>query len=204
METVLPAGLAIYNAGDFHEAHDAWEDHWLDLETGTDDERFLHGLIQFTAAVHHATQRNWAGATGLAESAGDYLAALPDSYRGVDVAAVRTHLAALAADPERIERAPAPKLTYDGEPIALATLDFESTAVAAAVYAEADRFEESVVDRAVEYARSDLDDGEPSSPFVTLVTDFVREPAHRGIVFQRLSEHVARRQRRESDVDGLF
>ncbi|WP_336000522.1 DUF309 domain-containing protein [Halorientalis halophila] len=204
METVLRAGLAIYNAGDYHEAHDAWEDRWLDLESGTDDERFLHGLIQFTAAVHHATQRNWAGATGLAESAQEYLADLPDRYRGVDVTAVRAHLAALAADPERIERALAPKLAYDGEPIALSDLDFESTAVAAAVYAEAGPFEESVVDRAVEYARSDLDADQPSSPFVTFVTDFVRDPAHRGIVYQRLSEHVDRRQRRESDVDGLF
>ncbi|MFB6301121.1 MAG: DUF309 domain-containing protein, partial [Halobacteriales archaeon] len=52
MDAHLRAGIAIYNAGGYHAAHDAWEDHWLDLESGTDDERFLHGLIQFTAAVH--------------------------------------------------------------------------------------------------------------------------------------------------------
>jgi predicted metal-dependent hydrolase len=73
MESHLRAGVAVYNAGQYHAAHDAWEDHWLDLEQGTDDEQFLHGLIQFTAAVHHARTRNWSGATGLASSARDYL-----------------------------------------------------------------------------------------------------------------------------------
>ncbi|NIS31883.1 MAG: DUF309 domain-containing protein, partial [Actinobacteria bacterium] len=59
MDAHLRAGIAIYNAGGYHAAHDAWEDHWLELEAGTDDERFLHGLIQFTAAVHHAQGANW-------------------------------------------------------------------------------------------------------------------------------------------------
>ena len=69
MREHLRAGIAVYNAGEYHAAHDAWEDYWLDLERGTDDERLLHGLIQFTAAVHHAEERNWEGAVGLAESA---------------------------------------------------------------------------------------------------------------------------------------
>jgi len=204
METALRAGIAIYNAGDYHEAHDAWEDHWLALPEGTDDERFLHGLIQFTAAVHHATARNWAGATGLADSASDYLDDLPSEYRGVDVAAVRASLAALAADPERIERAPPLELTHEGEPVTPDDLDFEACATAAAVYADDGPFDEAVVERGIEYARDDLADGEATSPFVTFVMDFARDGATRGIVYQRLSERVDRRQRRESDVDGLF
>ena len=77
MEAALRAGVAIYNAGEFHAAHDAWEAEWLGLDDGTDDERLLHGLIQFTAVVHHARERNWSGAVGLAESAGEYLADHP-------------------------------------------------------------------------------------------------------------------------------
>ncbi|PSP60265.1 DUF309 domain-containing protein, partial [Halobacteriales archaeon QH_7_66_37] len=37
-----------------------------------------------------------------------------------------------------------------------------------------------------------------------LVFDFLRQPDDRGIVFQRLSEHVDRRADREADVEGLF
>ncbi|MFC6725607.1 DUF309 domain-containing protein, partial [Halobium palmae] len=41
MDDALRAGVAIYNAGDYHAAHDAWEDVWLDLPEGTDDGRAL-------------------------------------------------------------------------------------------------------------------------------------------------------------------
>jgi predicted metal-dependent hydrolase len=203
MDAQLRAGVAVYNAGHHHAAHDAWEQRWLDLEEG-DDERFLHGLIQFTAAVYHARERNWSGAVGLADSAGDYLADLPADYRGVNVGRVREYLAALAQDPERIERAPAPALTYGGEALGLADLEFEATAVAAEVLAEDLGYDEDAVERAVEYARADLEAGEEGSRFVTFLLDFVRDPDSRAIVAQRLSEHVDRREGRESDVDGLF
>ncbi len=65
----LRAGVAIYNAGAYRAAHGAWESKWLSLDRGGDDERFLHGLIQFTAAVHHARDGNDSGAVGLARSA---------------------------------------------------------------------------------------------------------------------------------------
>ncbi|WP_247006116.1 DUF309 domain-containing protein [Halorientalis litorea] len=204
MESSLRAGLAVYNAGDYHEAHDAWEDHWLDLPEGTDDERFLHGLIQFTAAVHHAHERQWGGATGLADSAREYLDGLGPTHRGVALAPVREFLTALAADPELVERRHPPTLTHGGEPPTLSTLDFPAAAVAAAVYAEAGPYDEAVLEQAIEYARADLDAGEETSDFVTFVLDFARDAEHRGIVLQRLGEHVDRRARRDADVDGLF
>ncbi|QLH75839.1 DUF309 domain-containing protein [Halosimplex rubrum] len=203
MDAQLRAGVAVYNAGRYHAAHDAWEERWLALDDG-DDERLLHGLIQFTAAVHHARNRNWSGATGLADSAGDYLADLPADYRGVNVGRVREYLVALGRDPERIERAPAPALTHEGEALALADLDFESSAVAAEVLAEELGYDEGVIEQAVEYARADLEAGDEGSQFVTFVLDFVRDPDSRAIVAQRLAEHVDRREHRKSDVDGLF
>ncbi len=204
MDAHLRAGIAIYNAGGYHAAHDAWEDHWLDLDSGTADERFLHGLIQCTAAVHHARHHNWSGATGLAESAGAYLDGLDGGYRGVNLDAVRSYLATLVADPEVIERARPVPLTYEGERLRPPDLDFEATAVAATILAEEQGYDEEAVGHAATYARSDLADGQAESPFVTLLFDFVRDPESRGIIAQRLGEHVDRRRHREADVEGLF
>jgi len=209
MEACLRAGIAVFNAGGYHTAHDCWEEFWLDLESGSDDERFLHGLIQYTAAVHHARNRNWGGATGLAESAGEYLAALPAEYRGVDVAAVRSSLGALRNDPEIIERRRPLKLTHNGAIIGLSDLGLEPTAVAAEALAEG-RGEEQLLERAIEFARADTDGtaepdrGETDNRILALVFDYVREPARRDIITQRLKQHCDRRQAKADDVSGLF
>jgi hypothetical protein len=204
MRPHLRAGAAIFNAGRYHAAHDAWEDHWLDLASGTPDERLLHGLIQYTAAVHHAAGGNWSGATGLAEGARGYLEGLDDTYRGVNVGQIRDYLDTLAADPEVVERGPPHPITHEGNAVAPADLALEPTTVAAAVIAEEDGYDETVIERASGFAQADVADDLAESPFVTLLFDFVREPSDRGIIFQRLSEHVQRRVTRESDVDGLF
>lgn len=203
MDAHLRAGIAIYNAGEFHAAHDAWEEPWLDLERGTPDERFLHGLIQFTAAIHHATRGNEEGATGLAASGREYLDGL-DGHRAVNVATVRDFLARLAADPALLERASPPDLTLDGRALSLDELEFEAGAIAAAVLAEEHGYDETLLERAVEYARRDLYRGEETSPFVTLVLDFARDSDRRAIVFDRLGDHLSRRDARAADLDRLF
>jgi len=203
MEERLRAGIAVYNAGEHHAAHDAWEARWLDLPEGSDDERFLHGLIQFTAAVYHARNRNWSGATGLATSAVEYLAPLPDDYREVNVGAARRYLRALAADPEVIERARPLALTHRGEALALDDLAVAEIGVAAAVFADEGGYDESVVADAARYAREESESGE-GARYVALVTDFATDPDRRDLVYQRLRALVERRRRRESDVEGLF
>jgi hypothetical protein len=204
MDDHLRAGIAIYNDGEYHAAHDAWEDHWLGLGSGTDDERFLHGLIQFTAAVHHAQHANWIGVRGLAESGAGYLADLPADYRGVNVGEVRTYLRAVAADPEHVERAAPPDLTHEGTALRPEDLRFDAAAVAAEVVAEEYGYDEDVTERGVRYAREDLDDGKATSQFVTFVMDFARDAANRGIIFQRLEGAVGKRRHEEEDVEGLF
>ena len=204
MDAHIRAGVAIYNGGGHHAAHDAWEDHWLELESGTDDERFLHGLIQFTAAVHHGKRANWEGVRGLAESAGEYLEGLPSPYRGVDLHPVREFLAVLAAEPEAFERREPPLLRREGVALRPADLDFEAAAVAAEVLAEErDAYDETVLQDAVEYAGGELETA-GDGRFVALVLDFVGEPDRRDLVYDRLVEHVERRRARESDVEGLF
>lgn len=202
MDDHLRAGIAVYNAGGYHAAHDAWEDHWLELESGTDDERFLHGLIQFTAAVFHARNRNWSGATGLADSGQTYLADLPERYRAVNVGSVRTYLASLGSDPEHIERRRPLQLTHEGTRLDPDGLEFRATCIAAEVLAE-ELGDEELIEPAIEFAREDVTDG-LSTPFVALVFDYVREPDNRGIIRQRLGEHVDKRAAREADVAGLF
>ncbi len=209
MEANLRAGIAVFNAGGYHTAHDCWEDYWLDLESGSDDERLLHGLIQYTAAVHHARNRNWGGATGLAESAGEYLSVLPDEYRGVDIVAVRAYLDTLLSDPEVIERRRPLQLTHDGVVVTPADLEFEATAVAAEALAEA-RGDEELLEQAIEFARADIDGtaepdrGETDSRILPLVFDYVREPDSRSLIARRLQQHSERRQAKVADVAGLF
>ena len=202
MDAHLRAGIAVYNAGRFHAAHDAWEDYWLGLDDG-DDERFLHGLIQFTAVVHHATGENWSGARGLAESAGEYLADLPDDYRGVNLGEIRPFLAGVADDPDTVDWSDPPKLTHEGAAIGYDDLDFESTAVAAEVLAEADGYSEETVEAAIDYARRELDErGE--GRFVGQLFAFVQEAQQRSFIFAHLEQHVERERQKDDDVSGLF
>ncbi|SER49444.1 DUF309 domain-containing protein [Natrinema salaciae] len=204
MRDRLRAGVAIFNDGYYHAAHDAWEDRWLELESGSDDERLLHGLIQYSGAVYHARDRNWEGAVGLAESAGEYLASLPADYRDLRLEPIRSVLARLAADPELVERRPPVRIEHEGSAASLSALEFEPTAIAAVVLAEEFGYDEEAIARARAYARRDLEAGEDDSVFITLLFDFVREDDHRGIIYQRLTDHVGRRRAREADVEGLF
>ena len=203
MRAHLRAGVAIFNEGRFHAAHDAWEDYWLDLEAGTEDEQLLHGLIQFTAVVHHATNGNDSGAQGLAESAGEYLADLPADYRGMNLDDVRPFLASMAADPTAFDSIAVPKLAHEGERLGYDDLDFDATAIAAAVLAEEDGYDEAAIEGAITYAREEIE-SDGGGTFTGLVFSFVREVEGRGVVAQRLRGHVERERAKDADVDGLF
>ncbi|WP_254864051.1 DUF309 domain-containing protein [Halovivax gelatinilyticus] len=205
MRTALRVGIAIYNDGHYHAAHDAWEGHWLDLESGTPEERLLHGLIQFTAAVYHACDRNWEGAVGLATSAGEYLDGIDAEYRGCNVDEVGRYLRALATDPEGIERGQPLALTHEGERLTLADLTPEETVVAANVLAEEWDYDEELFERAGDAALEALDEGDEGTPFLALLFDFVRgDESDRAVIYQRLEALVDRRESRRRDVEGLF
>ncbi|WP_336021706.1 DUF309 domain-containing protein [Halobellus salinisoli] len=220
MQDALRIGVAVFNAGDRHAAHDAWEAQWLALDDGTPDERLLHGLIQYAAAVHHARNRNWSGARGLAESAERYLVGVDD--RGVNVGEVRAYLRRLADDPEIAERRSPVALRYEGDALEPTDLTFEEVATAAEILAnEYDAFDEAVVADAVRYARDERGeaqdetrDEEPptdvASPrsrgFVGMLFEFAADRERRALVYERLRGHVERRRGRERDVSdsGLF
>ncbi len=231
VDDALRVGIAVFNAGDHRVAHEAWEEVWLPLEEGTPDERLLHGLIQYTVAVHHARRRNWSGAGGLAGSAVGYLAGLDADARGVNVGEVRAYLRRLADDPEFAERRRPLALRVDGDAVGPTDLAFENVATAATlIAAEYGAFEESVVADAVRYARAELDgntsDGDPgvgdrdpeaggTDPpprrsqrrdpgFVGMTFDFAADRDRRSLVYDRLRAHVERRRSTERDASGLF
>jgi predicted metal-dependent hydrolase len=46
------AGIDLYNAGEFHAAHDAWEERWRD-DCGPQEKLFLQAMIQSAVVFHH-------------------------------------------------------------------------------------------------------------------------------------------------------
>ena len=198
IDAAVRAGVAIFNSGRYHEAHDAWEEHWLTLPSGTDDERFLHGLIQYTAAVYHALNENEEGARGLATSAREYLWSLPGSWRDVSLVPVRHRLAAIAVDPGVVRRRSVGRLTYRGTAIELGELGWPSTGIVAAVIAEESELWDPAV---IEAARSQASrDGRIRA----LVADFARDETNRSVIYDRLTARVEREQARDQAVDDLF
>ena len=83
-------GIRCFNERDFFEAHEAWEELWLDCED--QDRRFYQGLIQFAVCLHHFGNGNTIGARKLYTSGRAYLERYSASYRGLDIQALVTGL----------------------------------------------------------------------------------------------------------------
>ena len=104
-------GIRLFNAREFYDAHEVWEDVWRESE-GL-EKRFLQGLIQAAVAFHHHSTGNVAGAFSLMERGRKNLAACPDEYGGICVSALleslgqwRTALAAGSVPPKHPVIAP--------------------------------------------------------------------------------------------------
>lgn len=93
-------GVRLFEAGEYWEAHEAWEPLWIKAE-GL-DRSFYGGVILLAAALHKARvmtsarggRRNYAKALAR-------LALLPDRYRGVDIRALEAAVHAALRDPEQ-------------------------------------------------------------------------------------------------------
>ncbi len=117
------AGVVLFNAGDYFEAHEVWEDLWS--ESHGDERRFYQGLIQAAVGLCHFGNGNLGGAAKLYASARDYMGRCPARMLGLDVPAFWGRMAACFAPvlgPGPVERSsrpdPAllPTLTLDPEP----------------------------------------------------------------------------------------
>ncbi|GAB3689151.1 DUF309 domain-containing protein [Salinarchaeum chitinilyticum] len=104
LRRALVHGVRLFNAGDYHESHDCFEDEWYNYGNGTDESRFLHGMVQVAAGAYkHHDFEDDVGMASLFETALDYLAHLPRDYYGVELLDVRTQLTRALDDPDVIE-----------------------------------------------------------------------------------------------------
>ncbi|MEZ4265402.1 MAG: DUF309 domain-containing protein [Myxococcota bacterium] len=83
----LAAGLEAFERGDFHGAHEAWEEIWRQMEAGPDREA-LQGLIQAAVSLHHLGQGNRVGAQSVGARALARLSAAPSPWCGLRLRAL--------------------------------------------------------------------------------------------------------------------
>jgi len=200
MQSVLLGGVAAFDAGRYAAARDVWASIEPDEAA---DARLLDGLSAFADVAVRGRNSAFDGLADRAAGVAETLAEL-DDHRGVDVDGVRETLAAVAADPEVLERRRPERVTVDGAPVALADLGLDAALSLAVPLADDLGYDPSPVARAVDYARADRDSGEPGSQFVAFVWDFVGDAEARPVAYRRLCERGDRREARERDVEGLF
>jgi hypothetical protein len=81
-------GIAHFNAQEYFEAHEVWEELWLVAREP--EKTFLQGLIQVAAAFHHHARENAKGARSLLAAGIAKLQGFPDDHRGIAVSDLRT------------------------------------------------------------------------------------------------------------------
>ena len=93
-------GVRLYNAGAYHEAHDACEDEWYNYGRGTTESAYAHGMVQVAAGAYkHFDFEDDGGMRSLFRTALQYFTDTPRDFYGVDVLAVRTTLTNALGDP---------------------------------------------------------------------------------------------------------
>ncbi|MFB6160970.1 MAG: DUF309 domain-containing protein [Haloferacaceae archaeon] len=112
-------GVRLYNAEEFHAAHDCFEAEWYNYGNGTTESAFLHGMVQVAAGAHKhydfdadgrrrdpgegTPSGDDDGMRSLFETALGYLQGVPDDFYGVDLAEVRERLRAALDDPTALD-----------------------------------------------------------------------------------------------------
>jgi len=76
-------GRRLFNAEDFFEAHEVWEDLWS--ETQDEHKKFYQGLIQAAVALLHFGNENLGGAKKVYISCRKYLEPYQPHHQGLDV-----------------------------------------------------------------------------------------------------------------------
>lgn len=117
-------GVRHFNDEEFFEAHEAWEDYWLEL--GGPERRFYQGLIQAAVSCHHYRRGNRKGMETLFEGATAKLTPYLPVCEGLDLARFLNdfaewhgRVAAPPSDGIPAETAPFPKMHLLDPPHAL-------------------------------------------------------------------------------------
>ena len=99
-------GIALANAGDYYEAHEALEHAWMDDRGPGRD--LYRSILQVAVAYLQIQRENYNGAVKMLLRVRQWLAQLPDICRTVDVASLkqdveRVHKALAALGPDHLE-----------------------------------------------------------------------------------------------------
>jgi predicted metal-dependent hydrolase len=89
-------GIRCFNAQQFFEAHEVWEEVWKEDRSPT--RRFYQGLIQVAVCLYHFSRGNTRGARKLYHSSRAYLQAFRPKFMGLDVAALLDTMAICCQD----------------------------------------------------------------------------------------------------------
>jgi predicted metal-dependent hydrolase len=76
-------GIEYFNACEFFEAHEVWEELWQDDQSAS--RKFFQGLIQVAVCLHHFGNGNTRGARKLYHSSRGYLEPYRPRHLGLDV-----------------------------------------------------------------------------------------------------------------------
>ncbi|MFB6113222.1 MAG: DUF309 domain-containing protein [Halodesulfurarchaeum sp.] len=97
-------GVRLFNAGDFHESHDCFEDEWFNYGHGTLERDFLQGMVQVAAGVHkYEEYDSQEGLRRLFRTGRGYLEDAPADFYGVDVDELRQAVESTLAEPVQYE-----------------------------------------------------------------------------------------------------
>ena len=89
-EPLYLKGIEHFNACDFFESHEAWEEIWT--EHFGPSRKFFQGLIQAAVALYHFNNGNLRGALKLYHSSRNYLETFQPAYLGLDLAGFRAKM----------------------------------------------------------------------------------------------------------------
>jgi uncharacterized protein len=119
------AGIVCFNERDFFEAHEVWENLWM--ETAGPERRFYQGLIQAAVALFHFGNGNVRGARKLYSSGRAYMEPFGSPHLGLDCAGfwrqMERCLAEILANPDadrsvQLDEALLPVISLDPPPSA--------------------------------------------------------------------------------------
>lgn len=100
-DALFEEGLAAYEAGEYYDAHEKWEEIWND-EANDDHRLFLQALIQIASALHKLTHGvEPRGALRLLDRALEKTAGLPEVHGGIALAALREGVMRFRKEAER-------------------------------------------------------------------------------------------------------
>lgn len=92
-------GIELFNACEFFEAHEAWEELWTEYRGPS--RKFLQGLIQAAVALHHFGNGNMRGAHKVFSTSRSYLETYRPVHMGLDLEKFLAQYCACFAEVER-------------------------------------------------------------------------------------------------------